>query len=255
MTDSIAFSGRRYPRRSRSFPPAPFTPASLSLTAWVRDYPGSLPWIGQPSAGISGTSTNGSSSVNPPTAGTALDGFPTAQFTPNNQMAFDPAVAATTYVGLGSSFFAALVRATTLEADPGAGLRNGSRAIVGELGNQVGLVLTTSGPAMFVNQRLSAGYKDVKATTSDPTNAWIACFGWHDGVNLFVQANNDAPASTACDVANGYPSVVRLAHAGVVPLFAGRMAEVMTSNDASVSVNISKIYAYWKARYPSAALP
>ncbi len=57
-------------------------PSLLPLTAWWRNYSAS-PWVGTASLGTSG-SNSASEATNPPTAGTALNGFTPAHFNGSN---------------------------------------------------------------------------------------------------------------------------------------------------------------------------
>lgn len=223
-----------------------FDPASLALSGYFKGYLSS-PWAGTASAGTSGA--NSASSATPPLT-SSQDGNSTALLNGSSQYLGGAAGDMSTYVSASGFLMGALVRATSLVADPGAGLRYGATPIFGDSTTFINMGLTTTGPVIC---GYDGAYKDNIATVSNPVNTWIAVFAWRDSSNLFVQANNGTPVSVACGAIQSLTGSMQIGRRAAT-YFTGQIAEVVsaTSNQGST---VAQIYAAWKAKYPTAGLP
>lgn len=221
-----------------------FDPATLTPSGrWKPTYTAS-PWVGQSGGNLAGGSA--------PTQAAAVDGAVGATFNGTTQN-LASASAISSFLAAAQWGFAALVKATAVPADPGAGARNTARVLMSDsaASGYWGITLTATGPCAYV---YDGAYKDVKAAAT-PLNNWIAIFAKLSGGTLSIAANDGAYATTAVTDIDVLTGVLTMGTGYGGTLFQGDVLEVLTRATAWTDQERSDLYSYLKATYPSAGLP
>lgn len=226
-----------------------FTPASLSLTGWWRDFAAATPWVGTASAGSSG-SNNLTEATNRPSAGATLNGQATADFDGTNDQFVGAALSTfyttTAYSGWALVYIDAINTAGT--ADPG----NSNDCIVCSAGTGAHLVrLSSTGPIVthYLLNNLG-GNATVSATIT--TGAWNLIQWKYDGTNIKIKVNSAAWVSAAVGGASAFSLAANLG-VGKNPngdnWYDGKMAEMGLADSVISDGNFDSIRQYCNTRY------
>lgn len=221
-----------------------FDPATLSGSGWWKPDYSTSPWVGSPGGNLAGGSA--------PTTGTAVNGAVPARLNGATQN-LASASAISSFLSSTAFGFAALVKASAVPSDPGAGSRNTARVLMsdGAASGYWGITLTSSGPCAYV---YDGAYKDVIASGT-VLDTWIAVFATLAGGALSVAANGGAYATTAVTDIDVMTGVLTLGAGFGGTLFAGDVLEIHTRATAWTTEERADLYSYLKATYPSASLP
>lgn len=203
---------------------APFDPATLSLTSWLRA-PYADPWAGVASAGSSGTNSYTGAPGNTPTAGTPLNGLATADFTSDWTSSADYAE---TCAPLTGYVLAALVNADSLTNS--VAYPNGYDS-AGLLSDGYGLSLGVDDSGVVL-AHYDGGWKTSRSVFGIATSTWYFVQGRYDGTNIKVRVNGGAWSAGTAAGTRGIVATTYKLDAGrstVSAYFDGRMAEAITS--------------------------
>lgn len=255
MTDSIAFSGRRFNRRPTSPAASSFNPATLPLTGWWRAPYATVSWLGTPSSGFSsGSNLIQTASLNQPTAvASTLNGATIADFDGSNDW-LTLAQGANVVQPLSLLFSASagsvacLYNAETAGADVAAGAPFSMATFVSDLS-----------PALFgfgvSSTGVRGGYYD--GLTWDSANVATSLNVWHlaqmrwDGTKVEVRVDGGSWATTAR--AGGIQNLAGIVRVGVAydngRLLDGQIAELLTAASVFTDAQFDAFRSYCNTRY------
>lgn len=228
---------------------APYTPAIDSWTIWNRVAYAGSPWTGTASAGSSG-SRDLTEATNPPSVGSALNGFDTADFDGTNDRFYVHAwtdlfsLAAGTCIVLFNADAAAAEITTNGYDEP---------TLVGSAdGNaSMGLSVHISGGSTYrvrAHVRDSGGYKTRVQTIT--LSSWnLACMRW-DSTNLKLDLNSLSTSSVACGAIPDCPNNTLFGNNYTGTLFFnGKIAEILCAQTAITDAKLLQIKTYMNTRY------
>lgn len=224
-----------------------FDPATLSLTAWNRNF-GGLPWAGTASAGSSGSRSipNGTS------GSTTLDGSGVLTLNGSTQSVSDNGNAVSAYLSASAYTLILLCRPKS-PAAPSVGIYD-DKQIWGSPGiSHHGLAWSTSGVAMW---HFDGGARNVTPWVASAANTWAMIVGRYNGTNIETIVNGGTPQSIASGNAASFGSgVFGLGLDYTSANFCQvDVAEVMAASTALSDPNLADILSYFQATYPSAGL-
>lgn len=250
---------RRFARRDgRVAQLVPFTPASLALTGWWRDYPpealgAPVPWVGTASAGASGGRTlfHG---VTSPKQGSLFNGHRGADFlgsfeSTNSQEGSGETLTQYVSASAWTKIYAYKVNGLNApgdnpvaNADPRA-----SRALMDDTGNTY-LCDTMDTGGFHVNQVDSGGLKTltIAGLAVGQTNRTIA---WFDGSFLNAMHNGVLQTPVACGNVASLTGFYRIGDSYSTAHFFGEVIEHGVAQFAITSLQAAAIDAYLVARY------
>jgi hypothetical protein len=175
---------------------AVFDPATLSLSGWWRAAFSAVPWTGTASAGSSGSRDLATLGADP-SVGATLNGLAGADFATSK---LTTSLAGTSLLTDAAFSFWFLVRADTVIADPGPGLRWQADGLFDDTG------------ATYVQCTLHAGGCTLSTTASGGSDELTTAFstgtphlvqGSFDGTNLELQVDSAAKATMAASMGPG----------------------------------------------------
>jgi hypothetical protein len=244
LSVGIALGGR-----AASVAGAPvYDPSVLDLSAWFRDYVSGA-WSGTASAGTSGSrALNSAADITT----TSLDSRGVASLNGTSSVLADTADTLDNYIAAGAYTASLLVRPKDPKTAAGAIYAN--ECLAAENGANWGIAWSASGVALF-------HYDGVAWRET----AWVACSAnsWHqvdakfDGSDLRIRVDGgswSSPAS-AGNVAGISSLTIRFGRNYASNFTEMDLAEAKLSKLALSDSELGDIYAYRKARYPSAGLP
>lgn len=225
---------------------APIDPATLSLTQWVRDYPGSATWTSLASAGVSGDGahrlvTGGAD----PSAGTALNGHGVATFNGTTQFLLQEN-AQSTYAAAGAFSGWAVVKPT----DTGSTMH----VYAGQNTAAYSQRITTS--TAVWQQTINAATKAQR--TIGGFGGWHILTWRYDLVNSQVgrdEVPGAAGGSTSVAFSTPESDLTTIGRVGCIDIagntlfFQGDLAEIAMSNAAISDANFAGVISFLKARY------
>lgn len=138
-----------------------FSPATLSLTGWFKDYPGSAPWTGSASAGNSGSHNLVTRNVDP-SAGATLNGHNTADFNGTTQD-LNSSVSLSSLIG-SSGTIIYLLKTRTAAAPAGSGYSDVNLLGIHASGS-FEFSINSTGPRGWIFD-LASGFDDNQQTAS-----------------------------------------------------------------------------------------
>jgi hypothetical protein len=195
MRRALTSRGRRFRRRAFD---SSFTPASLSLTAWWEAPYAASPWVGGTSAGTSG-SVNLTEATNPPSAGTALNGFAPALFDGTNDK-LGNATSISSFFTAAAGSFIALFKPGALDAD---GIHNNDTApkVFSDTASIVALKVTDAGAKLYI----FGGPVILTPAVALSVGTWVAVKCKWDGTNVYVGSGTGAfGAATSMATASAF---------------------------------------------------
>lgn len=233
-----------------------FDPATLSLTGWWRDYPGTSPWSGTASAGTS-TSNSISEATNPPNAGTALNAHATANFDGTNDVLGDSVGSLDTYVNAGDGSGWVLFNADTATSDSGAGTRYNNPQFFIDSNGVMGCGFSTAGVHVFVTDGSNGITEKVIACA---TGGWhLVSWKYHyasPGLTLSIRLDGGAWQTATSGAGSGLSGTINPDSIHVGPrytggtvFFDGRIAEMATSDTFISDANFDNVKSYINNRY------
>lgn len=219
-----------------------FDPATLALTGWWRAaYPPSPPWTSIASAGTSGAREL-TEATNPPTAGTALNGFNTANFDGVNDI-INGADALSTYGSATAGSLAFLIYADTLPADTGVVRTNAALL----LDSNVYFVVAVCDSGVAVNL-FDVGWKATPYAALVP-GAWTFVQVRWDSTTLSVRTNNNPWQDVPCGAIADVTGTITLGQGNTGPFFDGRIASFIASQSAFTTAQFDQLRDYVNTRY------
>jgi hypothetical protein len=225
-------------------------PASLGLSGWWSDYPGTPPWTGTASAGTSATHPLVFSTSNP-TAGSPVNGHVPAVLdgisqwlwtSPSDaQDFFDPAGNAGTII--------ALVNASAYGPSAGAGLPYDAASIVGTYGG--GYVIFGWDSVGFRTALHDGAYED-NGSIAVALSTWVCLQMKWNGTNLKARVNGGAWQTIAAGTGT-YPGVTEAIALGTnyagAAFFPGQILDVILAPTALPDGTLDSIRSYYDTRY------
>ena len=224
-----------------------FDPTTLSLEGfWLAPFAGA-PWVGQSSAGGSGSRnlTDGGSGL-PPSAGAALNGFATADFDGVDDRLYS-SVNAETFLPPAAYTALVLYRADVAPAaaanvydDPSL-LGDGFGLSIAHSAGGFGVAHYDNGAAAWRQARVSA----------TATGAWVLGKVKYDGANIYLGTNGGAwSAPTSAGARGGVGNSMRLGFTTIsVPaFFDGRMAAIALATSLT-DADIDNFRSYLNSRF------
>lgn len=224
-----------------------YDPAVLSLTGWWRDYAGSSPWAGTASAGGSGSRAL-TEATNPPTAGSALNGYGVAAFARASSQKMANATAISSFVTASAWSAWALVRVTDVVTDsaPAAGYEN--EAIVGDSGSYWACCLRSTGPKAMAYQYGATAYAS-EATFA--TGAWALLQFRYNGSITQSRVNGGAWADSAAATDIGVTTgTLKIGNNWNGTAFVNlSIADLALINSALLDADFDNVKSYVNSRY------
>lgn len=235
------------PRRPLDFPEGSFDPATLGLTTWHRGSYGGPPWVGTPSAGISGTdpmTTIGSD----PAVGAALNGYATASFDGVANRLQAARLNSVCFSGTGTIWFLFYGVGPPPLAPLGTYARGNIFTDPANAETTFGFVTVGATPSVHACIYAGAYVPHSVACTSD---AWHLAFCRFDGTNLGIKIDSAAWNSVACG--NWTPLVPSVQQYGAAYTgacyFPGLLEETATIDRALSDGECDNVRSYVNARY------
>lgn len=229
-------------------------PTTLTIAGyWRASFSGS-PWTGTASAGSSG-SRNLTEATNPPTTGTAVDGYVPASFDGTNDILSG---------GLtGGNYWSASAYTTVLLVNPAspsaaAANRYQDEQLISVPSDLLGLSWTSSGvSAWHYGGGADFSGTAFKACSAGSWHMVVARFGSNTlGINVDNGTETTLASKNNVNTfgATAAPVIARSSVASAA--FAqAQYLEIMTFQSQLSDATLTQIYGYFKARYPSAGLP
>jgi len=229
---------------------------TLASTGWWRgSFAGTgWTWAGTASAGSSG-SRNLTEATNPPTAGTAVDGYTPAHFNGTNQKLGHAGPVAPTFVSTTQWSTWVMFKATAAFAFGNDNQRYNSPHFWASNDSGVGVGFDSNG--IFVQQADSSPTQH-DTNIACATGAWHVLFAWWDGALLWLQLDNGTPVSVACTSMYSGVSSAQLVvgtNWNASTWLQGDIMDQEIRNVAFTGTERADIYTALKTKYPSAALP
>lgn len=220
-----------------------FDPATLVLTVWVRGAYAGSPWVGEASAGSSG-SRNLTEATNPASVGAALNGFNTADFDGTNDVLTN-GTAISTLLSASAWSFWDLVNIDAIDTDNALSYNNDVLAF--GTGAFWGVHLKSNGGSPLVQAYQWDG-AEKKAEASISTGSWALVQAKYDGTNIKVRVNSGAWQSTAAG--NITTTTGTLVLGGTTAMwFDGRKADFALAATAFSDGTFDDIKSYVNSRY------
>lgn len=224
---------------------APFDPATLTLTGWWRAAFSASPWVGTASGGSSG-SRNLTEATNPPSAGTALNGFAPADFDGTNDT-IASGLAVDQFVTAGAGMCACLFNADAAAADAGATTAYLNPSFLAHnVTAEVYFTYSSSG----VRLGCYNGTDQNSFAAACGTGAWHLAVGTWDSSTLYLSIDGGSfttlsrvvslSASGALATGRNYNSTA---------FFNGRIAELMFGAFTANATHVANIKSYVNTRY------
>lgn len=218
---------------------AAFDPSSLSLTGWWRaSYTGS-PWVGTASAGSSG-SHDLSEATNPPSTGSAQNGFTPADFDgTNDQLANANAIS--TFISASAWFIWSVFWVDAINTN---GVNNWfNDSIINDSSSFWGLYLANAPSNKIIVHQWDTAPKSNEHTISTGTYNLICAR--YDGTNLRSKLNSGSILSTASGNISDISGTVKVGRdAAGLSLMDGRILEIGIINSAESDSRFDDIISY-----------
>lgn len=221
-----------------------FDVSTLSLSGWWRGSFSASPWSGVTSAGASG-GRDLSEGTNPPSAGTAVNGFTPADFDGTNDI-ISSAVQMTSFVG-SSGGIAILFKADSASAPQSEAYAD--TCLMSDAGGApICFAINTSGLRATVYDGVS--WKKTTAITCS-FGEWHWGFMWWDGSNLYCQLDNGTIQSIAlAGTVTPDGSVMRLGtNYSAASFYDGQILDVKMKNGVWTEAERTLIIKESNARY------
>lgn len=212
---------------------------------WRADYSAS-PWVGVATAGAS-SGRDLTEATNPPTTGTAVNGYVPANFDGTNDL-LTADLTADDYVGASAMSVHAVVYIDTAAA-PGTYAFDDACIVVAQYSGIFGLGVSSSGVRFGVYT--TSGYYETAAVALS-TGAWHRVQARYDGTNVSVRIDGGSWTNTAATdpfAAGGSPMLVGVDIVGTTTFLDGKALEVCVSTTAFSDAVMDDIDAYAVARY------
>jgi hypothetical protein len=214
----------------------------LALTGWWRaSYAGS-PWTGTASTWTSG-SNNLTEATNPPSAGTAVNGFAPATFDGSNDKLTAGGTAATYCTTTSYTWLCMFFVASAPSQADTIGFWQDSA------GN-LGMGFDTDGVTAM---GFDTGAKTTNKSCS--ANAWHMAMCKLDSGTLYAGADCVWGSGTTCGAIASLGSAMRLGVSFASNFFTGSIMELLATDIVLTDNQIAQYYSYLKTRYPAAGLP
>lgn len=216
--------------------------AGNSFSAWHRaPYAGS-PFSSTASAGTSGAAADLSEATNPPSVGTAVNGYAPMDFDGVNDVLSGNA--SSNYVTTGAGTLIAFVYIDTVASD--TGLARTNRGVVGQANVFFGMNVSTSG---LRSSAFDTAHRECGPTACS-TGAWhLLMMRWNGSV-LEQSVDVGTAASVAC---TGPSTLVANFRVGVsgggTAFFDGRYLEIAAAKTYTGNTELTKIHKCFKCRY------
>lgn len=224
-----------------------FDPATLVLTHWQRGSFASSPWAATASAGDSGSRAL-SEATNPPSAGTAVNGFTPALFDGTNDVLFSPTGSTDLWTASEYSYVL-LAKPITAAAPTGSGAW-ADEQFLGDANAYIGLAYTTLGLKAHHYNGVGSGVETTAATAA--TGSYHMMLVYYDGTTLRVDVNAGVSVGSATvGSISGFGSsgAMRIGRGNAAGSFSNvEILEVMTSK-VNLSPYKAGLKSYFNARY------
>ena len=224
-----------------------FDAASLQLTGWWRGSSAGSPWAGSPSTGSSGL-RNLTEATNPPSAGTAVNGFAPADFDGTNDLMNVSGLTTRNLVSASAGSVAALVNIDAINTSVAiGGLIWQNDGIISDNGAYWGLMLGGASSNQAQGYVYDGAFSAAGVTITLATWQFLQ-MRW-DGTRVEMRLNNGswntATAGSMQSTANG----LRVGVNADTRFFDGRLLELMTADRYVGENDFDRIRGYVNARY------
>lgn len=233
----------RHVRCHGSTAPAVFDPATLALTAWWRASYTASPWVGTASAGSSG-SRDLTEATNPPSVGSALNGFTPADCDGSNDILTN-ATTLTNYITNTAYFGWCLFMFDA--ATGGTGTFGSPNLIADNAGFWGVAVYDDTG-----TKKIDAWHWDGSAkrsTDTISTGAWTLVCWRYDGTNIRLKVNSASVQVNAAGSVSTLTGTMEAANGFSGFYFDGKIAEIGLMASAESDARFDDIKAYINNRY------
>ena len=223
-----------------------FDAASLALSGWWRASYVASPWIGSASTGSSGL-RNLTEATNPPSTGTAVNGWVPANFDGTNDL-LTTARPVTDFVTAGAGSIAALVNIDAIStAVPLGGTMFNNDAIVNDIGGYLGLVLGGASSNEAQAYIYDGAMKGAGVTVTLATWQFLQ-MRW-DGTRVEIRLNSGSWNTTSCGSIQVPTYELRVGASAAGQLFDGKMLELMFADRYLGANDFDRLKGYVNARY------
>lgn len=229
-----------------------FDAASLPWELWTRDSFTASPWTGTASAGDSG-SRDLTEAVFPPGVSAALDGFTSPDFDGGNDRLVN-ATSMTSLISVAAGTIAVMFYADAAAADAGANAYYNNPGLFSDTSARLALSFSNSGVRLG---SYNGATFDTAAVVACGTGAWHAAIARWDNTTMELSIDGGTFTTGARTIASDISAATLIVGANYnsAVFFNGRIREILAGQFRASDGQASNLYAYLKARYPSAGLP
>lgn len=230
-----------------TFPGEPeevFDPATLSLSGWWRGSYSGSPWVGTASEGSSG-SRNLSESTNPPSVGTAVNGFAPAVFDGVNDE-LSAGIAISNFISSSAYFVWALAWINAISSTGGLTSAFTNQAVLADMNGFWGFSLSRGSG----NNRVQFWHWDGAAKgveISVTTQQWVLLMARYDGANIRARINSGSVSSASAGSITNVSNTLRMGRGGAI--YNGRVLDAGLMASAGSDDLFDDIRDYVNARY------
>lgn len=224
---------------------AGFDPATLAMKGWWRGSYSASPWVGTASAGTS-SAENLTEATNPPSAGTAQNGFNPANYDGTNDE-ISSAQELSVFVNDAAGSCWALFKADTAVASAGAGVRVEDPGIICQNGAGVvwGITFSTSGVCAFIFDTV---YQEIVIAAATATYH-LAQMKWN-GTNLLFRLNSGTWQTLACTgLTPGNTGTLVTGRNYGVAFFDGQVLDTGITDIVLTDTEFDNVKSYVNTRY------
>lgn len=226
-----------------------FNPATLSLSGWWRASYASSPWAGVASAGASG-GRDLTEATNPPSSGTAVNGFNPADFDGSNDR-IDNALDPSDFFGAAAGSCGALIYADAASADGGDTAPYNMPALITDAGEgRLALAYGDSGARFGFFNSTHGTWESLAVACS--TGAWHFVQAKYDSTNLHLRVDGGSWSTEAFAFGPtwGVGTFLRVGgNFSPTLFFDGKILEVFTSTVALSNASFDNFRSYFLSRY------
>ena len=225
-------------------------PLTLAFSGfWRAQFSGS-PWLGVTTAGASG-GRDLTEATNPPTAGTAQNGWTPANFNGTNQLLTAPGVVED-YHGAAEVTITVVAKVNSVPA-PGAYTWDDPCFLVTQTGGTIALGVCSSGVSFLI---YTSGGPVQTGYVAFTTGVYHVFQARMDGTNASVRVDGGAwTSAAAADIAasGGQPLLIGTDLTGTTAFIDADLLEIEIGSTAFSDVELGAVLAYAQARYFPAA--
>jgi hypothetical protein len=221
-----------------------FDPTTLALQGYWRAPFSASPWAGTASAGSS-SGRNISEGTNPPSTGSAVNGYVPASFDGSNDQLLS-SIASSNFISSAAYSGWALINVTSIATNDATNLFFNDAFVSSKDNAYWGTALRSSGNVSVWHYD---GVLFTGVSTSISTSTWTLVQWKYDGVNLKMRTNGNSWGSTAKGNVSNVTENVRVGGNAFGNFFHGSMLELALTNTALSDTDFDNVLSGLRVRY------